>query len=287
MIQPHPLGKLSRSQPVTAIIALALTLSGCGDRQPEGQTAAVVNGEPITETAVDMEIASSQNQLSRDRALQNLVERSLIIEEAKKQKLDQRPQYTLEVERLADMLLARQYAERLSQSSSSSLTTLDVNSFIDEHPEIGSNRRRITLKQVVFPEPTTPQLRADLEAAKSYTALIEALQAHRVKFEEGSTTVDSALASEPFLKAIASAEPGEPFLIISNGRALANAVDKEERIEMSHEQELALARARMQQSALTEKLQQLMTSWKKDANIEYSARYKPREKGQQRQSDPL
>jgi EpsD family peptidyl-prolyl cis-trans isomerase len=254
---------------------MALALAGCEDRQPEGQTAAVVNGEPITETAVDMEVAASQNRITREQALKGLIDRALIVDQAKKQKLDQRPQFTLELRRMSDLLLSKQFVEGMTRASGDSITALNVNSYLAQHPEIGSNRRRITLKQAVFSEPATPKLRADLEATKSYAALIEVLQAHQVKFEEGSTTVDSALASEPLLKAIASAEPGEPFIIVADGRALANVVDKEVPLGMSNEQELELARARMQQESMAKKLEQLMQTWRKGADIKYSEKYTP------------
>lgn len=274
----YPSSKVSRLQCVATGVGLALALAGCGDRRPEGQTAAVVNGQPITETAVDMEIAASNNQVTREQALDALVSRALIIEEAKKQKLDQRPQYTLEVKRMSDLLLSRQYAGKLAQSSGGSITELDVNSYLADHPEIATNRRQVTLKQAIFSEPVTPKLRADLEAAKSYSEIVGVLQAHQVKFEEGSTTIDTAVAGESFLKAMASAKPGEPFIIMGRGQALASAVDKEVPVQTSHEQAVALARGRMQKSYVSKTLEQLMKSWKKDAEIEYSTRYKPEPK---------
>jgi len=123
---------------------------------------------------------------------------------------------------------------------------------------------------VIFPEPKDPGLRAGIAAAKTYPELIQVLQARRVKFEEGSTTIDTALAPEPIMKAMKTAQPGEPFVIIGKGQALASAVDKEVPIPTSSAQELELARAHMMQSSLASKLGQMMQSWKKNADIEYS-----------------
>lgn len=271
MKQYHLLSQAFRFRSMAAGVALAMTLASCGDRQPEGQTAAVVNGQPITETAVRMEIAASQNQMTREQALNALVERSLVVEQAKKQKLDQRPQFTLEVARMSDVLLAQQYAQMLSQSSGSSVSSMDVQAYLADHPEIGSNRRQITLKQVIFSEPKDPGLRAGIAAAKTYPELIQVLQARRVKFEEGSTTIDTALAPEPIMKAMKAAQPGEPFVIIGKGQALASAVDKEVPIPTSSGQELELARAHMMQSSLASKIAQMMQSWKKNADIKYSS----------------
>lgn len=251
-------------------VVIAMMLAGCGDRQPEGQTAAVVNGQPITETAVRMEIAASQNKMTREQALNALIERSLIVEQAKKQKLDQRPQFTLERARMSDVLLVKQYAQMLSESSGGSVSAMDVQAYLAEHPEIGRDRRQITLKQVIFPEPKGAGLRAGIAAAKSHSELIQVLQAHQVKFEEGSTTLDTALAPAPIMKAMNAAQPGEPFVVIGNGQALASAVDKEVPIPTSSEQQLALARARMMQSSLEGKLGKMMESLKKTAEIKYS-----------------
>jgi peptidyl-prolyl cis-trans isomerase C len=247
-----------------------MSVAGCGDRQPEGQTAAVVNGQPITETALRMEIAASENQVTREQALNALIERSLIIEQAKKQKLDQRPQFTLEKARMSDVLLVRQYAQMLSQSSGSSVSSMDVEAYLAEHPEIGSGRRQITLKQVIFPEPKDSNLKSGIAAAKSYPELIQVLQARQVKFEEGSTTIDTAVAPAPIMKAMRAAQPGEPFVVIGKGQALASAVEKEVAIPTSSEQQLALARARMMQSSVESKLGQMMQAWKKGADIKYS-----------------
>ncbi len=270
--------KISRFRYVASGVVLALALTGCGDHQPGGQTAATVNGEPITETAINMEIAASQGRMTRQQAIATLVERALIVEQAKKQKLDQRPQFTLELARASSILLSKQYAEGLSQSSGSSLSSMDISDYLANHPELGSGRRQIFLKQIIFSSPTNPALRVDLEAAKTYTAFIEVLQAHGIKYEEGNTTVDTALAPEQFLKSIASVQPGEPFVIMSNGQALANVVDKEVPVRTSSEEELVIARAKMQQVSYEKKFRELIETWKKGADIKYapSTRTAPR-----------
>ncbi|WP_221420139.1 hypothetical protein [Novosphingobium chloroacetimidivorans] len=228
-----------------------------------------MNGQPITETALKVEVAASGDQMTREQALNALIERALIVEQAKKQKLDQRPQYTLEVARISDVLLAKQYAQFLAQSSGNSITSADLRDYLAAHPEIGSGRRRITLKQVIFPEPKNPDLRAGLAATRSYPELIQVLQAHEVRFEEGTTAIDTANAPAPIMKAMAAAQPGEPFVIIGRGQALASVVEREVPVSTSSEQELALAREKMVQSAVQTKFGQILQALKKDADIKY------------------
>lgn len=255
-------------------MALSLSLSACGDRKPEGQTAAVVNGQPITETEVELEIASSQDKsITRERALAALVDRALLLQEAKEQKLDQRPQYTLQLKRMGDILLAQSYVEGMSGGSGNSVSDVEVNSYLTAHPEIGPRRRQITLKQAVFKD--QPQLRRELEAAKTYDAFIAVLRANDVEYEEGSTSFDSAIASGTILKALDSVQPGEPFVLVSKGQAMASALDKEEPIATSLEEQMEIARGRIKQQSVGSLLDRMMQSRKKEAKIEYAPKYKP------------
>ncbi len=255
-------------------LALSLSLSACGERKPEGQTAAVVNGQPITETEVDVEMASSQDKtITRERALSTLIDRALLLEEAREQKLDQRPQYTLQLKRMGDILLAQSYVETLSGGSGNAVSDVEVNSFLAAHPEIGPNRRQITLKQVIYKD--QPQLRGDLEAAKTYDDFVAVLRANDVEYEEGSTSFDTAIASEGMLKALSSAEPGEPFVLVSDGQALASALDKEVPVTTTLEEQIQIARGRMKQQSVGSLLDRLMQSRKKEAKIEYAPKYKP------------
>src|SRR5690242_9094487 len=97
---------------IIAAMALTAMNSGC-TRKAEGQTVAVVNGQEIT--APDLNFAlqqakipdsadNAQKNAARSQVLQQLVDRRLLVEQARKEGIDKTPEY-LNQQRLADETL--------------------------------------------------------------------------------------------------------------------------------------------------------------------------------------
>src|SRR5438270_4834471 len=87
---------------VTALVALAVT--SC-QKKASGQTVADVNGEEITASELNSELANEQNaaagdtKQARNAALQNLINRKLLVQQAKSDGIDKSPEYLTQLRR--------------------------------------------------------------------------------------------------------------------------------------------------------------------------------------------
>src|SRR3954467_3099217 len=143
------------SKRIVAALALALLASGC-QKKASGQTVAVVNNEEITTTDLNGEMSSENasltgsTQQARAQALQNLIDRRLLAQQARSEGLDKSPDFINRQRRgiedlLIQMLLMRQMNTAQVPSPS------EINSFEASHPNMFANREAWTLQQLIFP----------------------------------------------------------------------------------------------------------------------------------------
>ena len=107
------------------VAGAALILAGC-DKEPEGQVAAVVNGDEITLQEINAEIASANvpagtdaKQLQR-QALNRIVERRLLAQSAREDGLDKTPEYLIRSRQVDDALLVQLLGQRAEKNLSGS-----------------------------------------------------------------------------------------------------------------------------------------------------------------------
>ena len=135
--------------PVIAAIVLGILVSGC-QRKAEGQTVAVVNGKEITlpqlNFALDQAKApeNADKNAVRSQVLQQLVDRQLLVEQARSEGIDKTPEY-LNRQRQADdqLLITMLAARRLNTAQLPS--DREVDAFIAGHPGMFANRETWSL----------------------------------------------------------------------------------------------------------------------------------------------
>src|SRR4051794_20899250 len=99
---------------VTALVALAVT--SC-QKKASGQTVAVVNGEEITASELNSELANQKGTVTdttqaRNAVLQNLINRKLLVQQAKSDGIDKSPEYVTQLRRTTDDLLINMLISR-------------------------------------------------------------------------------------------------------------------------------------------------------------------------------
>src|SRR4051794_39074115 len=100
------------SQRVVVALALALLASGC-QKKASGQTVAVVNNEEITASDLNAELTSENasptgtTQQVRNQALENLIDRRLLAQQARSQGVDKSPEFVNQQRRATEDLLIR------------------------------------------------------------------------------------------------------------------------------------------------------------------------------------
>ena len=140
----------ARAWPKALALAGLLALAACGQRGPSGedslgQVVARVNGEEITVSQLNAELATvSANgqdpKAVRQEVLRAIVFRTLLRQAALKEKYDRRPQVRLLMDAARDKVLADVYVNAVAGAQKAP-SQADIAKFIADHPLAFGERR--------------------------------------------------------------------------------------------------------------------------------------------------
>lgn len=209
------------------LTAALLATTGCG-KKATGQVVAVVNGDEITLDELNAELSgvnlppNADKKLAMRQLLQQVIDRRLLAQSAKEQGLDKDPAYITQQRRMNEDLLVRMFAKK-SADTIPVPTAAEIDKYIADHPMAFGQRTRYKLDQIRFEMPADPSKLKALEGDHSMDAITTHLTAMGIKFERGSSALDSGAVAPAALKQVTSLPPGEPF-ITPAGRAVAVSV---------------------------------------------------------------
>ena len=264
---------------VLAAISLAVIASAC-NRKAEGQTVAVVNGDEIT--LPDLNFALNQSKVpedadknvARSQVLQQLVDRRLLVQQAREEGIDKTPEY-LNAERRADedLLISMLASRRLKTAQLPS--DREIDNYIATHPETFANRQTWSLTQVMYPTPTDPKVKADVIAAKTMDQLIAALKKDNVAYQQQDNRLDTAVIPPEVYAKLNAVPAGEPFAIAAGNRTVASVVTTREPHPLTGDTAKPIAVDAMRKAQTAKALEDLLKSRRNSAQIEYQSGYGP------------
>jgi EpsD family peptidyl-prolyl cis-trans isomerase len=262
---------------ITLLIALAAT--SC-QKKASGQTVAVVNNEEIT--AADLNaaltnnsnLASGNTQALRNSALQELISRKLLVQQARSDGLDKSPEYLNQVRRATDDLLISMFvSKRLNTAQLPSAQ--EISTFEAAHPEMFANREVWTLNQIIYPLPKDAAVIAKLSAAKTLDEIAGILTASGIQFTRDTRKLDTAAFPHNIYTQVAGVKPGEPFIAPGTDKAVANVITAREPAVQSPDQVRALALNAMRREQVDKIVQDRVNSLRASAKIEYQPGFAP------------
>lgn len=267
---------------IIAAVAVGVLISGC-QRKAEGQTVAVVNGEEIT--APDLNFALGLAKLpegvdkdkARAQVLEQLVDRRLLAEQARKEGIDKSPEYLNRERRADEDLLISMLADRRLNTAQLP-SDQEVQNYISTHPETFANREIWNLDQVRFQSPTDAAVKAEIAGAHSMDALIAVLQKHNVPFQRQKNRLDTGIVPPELYSKLNGLPAGEPFSIAVGSQTVANAIVGREPQPITGDQAKPVAVQAIRKAQTTKALQGLLKSLKDSAKIEYQPGYAPPKK---------
>lgn len=196
---------------------IPIMLAGCKDEKepvkPSGQIVANVNGTEITylqlnhllqTTGVDPTQPGTKND-----AVDALVERELLVQEALNAKLDRDAEVLQAVDTARQQILIDAYAQRMVFPAGA-IGESEKKTYYAEHPELFEQRRVYQL--TVFAAKSTeltPTVMAALDHAKTPEATRQALEEARVHYTERSGEQSAEQLPLGMLKQFAAAEVGD------------------------------------------------------------------------------
>lgn len=266
-----------RSASIIALTSAVLLVTAC-QKKAEGQVVAIVNGEEITLTELNAEIAdlnvpaNADKEAVRNQVLQRMVDRRLLVQAAKEAGLDRDPQFLTQQRRMEEQLLVSMYGKKTMDSIRVPDQTA-IDKYISTHPTQFADRKRFKLDQLQIDVPADPTRLKELESAHSLAEVATRLTAMGIAFQRGTGTLDSAGVAPEMLQRLQSLPPGEPFIVPRNGKLVINAITAVESVTVSPEQARPIAAQAIRNEELNKIGEQRLKEAKAKAKIEFQPGY--------------
>jgi peptidyl-prolyl cis-trans isomerase C len=266
-------------QRILFAITLALVASSC-QKKAEGQTVAIVNNEEITSAELNAELNANgtagvgDTKEFRAAALQRLIDRKLVVQQAKKDGLDKSPEFLNQQRRLTEDLLINMLISR--QANTSQLPSADdINRFEASRPQIFTKREIWTLEQILYPLPKDQSLIAKLSATKTLDEIAQLLTASHIQFTRNTRKVDTAVFPNGIYERINSLPAGEPFIVPGQKQAVASVISSRQPAPLNADQARQAALGLLKRENLQKIIQDRVKGLRSTAKIEYQPGFGP------------
>jgi peptidyl-prolyl cis-trans isomerase C len=228
----NPSLSLPRNALCAALVLVAATLAGCGDKNKEskpGQTLARVDGSEITVLQLNEElqraaVPANQQQQASKQLLQALIDRQLLENEAAKEKLDRDPKVMQAIERARALIIAQAYMQKKMGTAASPSAT-QVEEYFAKHPEFFANRKQFNMNELVIAnKDLTPDLRAAADGAKSLEEIAVWLDSHHVKYARSAVSRSTSDLPPQVSSKLLTMPKGQIFIVNEGDRAMLISV---------------------------------------------------------------
>lgn len=267
-------------QRILLTIIIAFIVSSC-ERKAEGQTVAIVNNQEITAADLNAELASGNATATgttkevRAQALQKLIDRSLLAQQAKSDGLDKSPEYLNQQRRMNEDLLINMLVSR-HMNTAQIPSPDEINRYEAGRPEVFSNREVWTLQQILYPLPKDAALTAKLAAAKTLDEIAQILTASGVQFTRDTKQIDTAIFPHNLYTQIAALKDGEPFIAPGSDKAVASVITaRQPAPPIAGDQARQLALSAMRREQVQKYVNDRVKSLKASAKIQYQPGFAP------------
>lgn len=225
--------------------SLALALAGCAalavgachrpevlggkPSAPTGEVVAKVDGHEITLRQLRAELQGApavdpkQMKALQQRALQLIVLRTLMADEARKQGIDKTPDFAMQRDQMVDSLLAQMLQAKTAKAVPAPAPE-EVQRFISDHPSIFAQRKVFNVDQIRFARPADPAIVKGLQPLNTLDEIASYLTSKNIKFARGEGRLDMAGMDPKVADAITKVPQDEPFVIGSGDLLLANQI---------------------------------------------------------------
>ncbi len=256
----------------------ALALASCGAKTPSGQVVADVNGDEITRRDITTELGQSglgtgvDMKTVQPALVERLVNRKLLVEQAKRDGLDKTPEYLAAEQRAKEILLASNLIEQWA-SKLGDPTDADLQAFITENPQMFANRRALQIDQLVTSaQGIDPKKLVPLTSNDQLAALLTSMQ-H--PFKRGNVTIDTATLPKKMADQIAGLPAGMPFVFNRAGTLLMNAVIGSRDLPLPEADRKTVAVNALKQRNAGDAVSNQIKSLRASAKIEYQRGFAP------------
>lgn len=265
---------------VVLLAAASMVVSGC-DRKAEGQTVAVVNGEEITSSELNAEIALANLPADADkkavtsRILQSMIDRRILAQQAREDGLDKTPEFLTRQRRATEDALITMIATR--KLSSAKLPSADeVAGFQEKQPEKFAKREVLTIDQIEYPTQADEAVLAALKDTHTIDQVAAVLAAKGVETRRAKRKMVSSDIPHELYERIQQVPAGEPFIVPVGGRTVASVIVAREPAPLVGDDAKPVAVAALRQQTGAKLMETLLKDLRGKAKIEYKPGFEPK-----------
>lgn len=212
-------------------VAMAATLAllgGCGSKDggeaPKGQVVATVAGKEITASQLRLEMGDAPRDpaaaaAAQQAALQSLISRALLADAARERKLDQSPMAAMAKERAEELALVQLLQMSLA-SGVPKVSDEEVTNFITDHPTSFSQRKLISVDQLVVPQVPMALVR-QMEPLKTMAEISSLLDANKVQYVRSASVLDTLSVNPEAAAKISALGTDEVFISPAGGGGIS------------------------------------------------------------------
>jgi EpsD family peptidyl-prolyl cis-trans isomerase len=269
------------SRPVLALVAALSTLtSGCGDKAT-GQTVAVVNGEEISAAELNAELQTANIPESADKKtvlpqlLQRIIDRRVMAQRAEEQGVTKSPEYLTRQRRMNEELLISMMSRRQADTMKVP-TPQEIDAFITANPRMFGQRAILLLDQLEFDVPRDRAVLDRLKDDHSLEAIATTITSAGIRSQRGKSRVDTRTIPAEVLQQIEALPSGEPFIIPTSGKLVANVVTNREPVASTPDESRAFAAEALRRQKINDSLKNQLKQLRSQAKIEYQPGYEPK-----------
>ena len=161
------------------------------------------------------------------------------------------------------------------RSSRKAPTATEIDKFARDNPNVFANRQILSLDQIRFPAPQNPDLLKKLAPTKTMAQVVAVLDAEGLKYERGTTAMDTARIPPQLAAQIREVPAGEPFVLPAGGLILVNLVTGSRAAPLPPEAIRPVATNGLAQTKLGETLQARLKAERDKTKVEYQPGFEP------------
>lgn len=261
-----------------AAVALVGT-AACSDKKaPSGQVVATVDGDEITQRELAGEVEAANLPAGADikavqpALVQSIVNRRLLVAQAKNDGLDKTPEYLAAEQRARETLLASQLM-RSRVAKVPPPKPAEVQAFVRGNPQMFANRQVLVVDEIrasgqgIKPAEVAPITSNDQAAAF--------LTSRKRQFERRRNTLDTLTLPPDLARKLISLPAGEPLAILEGGAlAFVQVIDSRPApVPANATTQVATEALKRQRAA--EAAKSLVDSLRTTADIQYTPGFAP------------
>ena len=270
-------GLKSRRWRVATAVAAVFALVGCHRAAPKGQVVATVGGKDITLQDVRAEgradgVPENTGPAAQAALLQRVIDRELLVQAARDQKLDQTPDEPSDLARLQQTWLAEKAAKRLLVGLAAP-TDAQAQAFMTAHPFAFSKRERVNARTLTLAQ--VPALLVQLKTFKSFDQAQAFLKRLGVATLVGAGEVDTAQLPGEAAAQLAGAPVGTLLITHPPGRIELAEVQGHTPVVLSATEQLNLAKRALANEAASQRISAELAKQKAKTPIAYQPGYAP------------